>query len=332
MTPQEATMSKLFPRCQAIPVAGHEVRFLIDSWHRLSWHFGTDYPRPFFDPFIGPSGQSLTRMGHPGAPNHDHHQSIWFAHMNVTGIDFWLNGLPPVIRQKEWLAYVDSDDEAIMGVKLEWFDGHNPAPLMEQEVIASVRPPADAESDDPNRLPVGETLFEIQTTLTPVSQQLELGKTNFGLLAVRVAKNLSAVFGGGKLTNSEGAEGEKPIFGKPARWMDYSGPVMPAADPSMSDVIEGITYFDHPSNPGHPAHWHVRNDGWMNASLCFEGPRLITQSQPLTLRYLLYAHAGAYDAETSAKTAEMFAGSPGFVVEKGKIPHHAWSIRRQPSV
>ena len=28
-------------------------------------------------------------MGHPGAPDHDHHRSVWFAHFKVLGIDFW---------------------------------------------------------------------------------------------------------------------------------------------------------------------------------------------------------------------------------------------------
>src|SRR5438874_232420 len=68
------------------------------------------------------------------------------------------------------------------------------------------------------------------------------GKTNFGFLAVRVAKNLSEHFGGGVLTNSEGAKSEPAIFGKQAKWMDYSGPV-------PNGHTEGITYFDHPTNP-----------------------------------------------------------------------------------
>jgi hypothetical protein len=33
-------------------------------------------------------------------------------------------------------------------------------------------------------------------------------------------------------------------------------------------VTEGITYFDHAKNPSYPSHWHVREDGWMGASLC----------------------------------------------------------------
>ncbi len=79
------------PRCQIIPLASHQVSFQIDDREVLRWHAGTDYPRPFFFPVIGPSGAMLTRMGHPGAPDHDHHQSIWFAHQKVMGIDFWGN-------------------------------------------------------------------------------------------------------------------------------------------------------------------------------------------------------------------------------------------------
>ncbi|OYW10967.1 MAG: hypothetical protein B7Z55_20020 [Planctomycetales bacterium 12-60-4] len=115
------------PRCQALPIADHQVQFLIDGAERLRWHFGPDYPRPFFYPLLGPSGVSLTRMGHPGAPNHDHHQSVWFAHNKVLGIDFWSNSGTARIRQQEWLAYVDGDDEAIMAVRLGWYDGTTPS-------------------------------------------------------------------------------------------------------------------------------------------------------------------------------------------------------------
>jgi hypothetical protein len=68
-----------------------------------------------------------------------------------------------------------------------------------------------------------ETFVEIQTTFRPTAEQLEFGKTNFGFFAVRVAKAISAFFGGGVLTSSAGAIGEPAIFGKAASWMDYSG-------------------------------------------------------------------------------------------------------------
>jgi Methane oxygenase PmoA len=116
--------------CQVVPQADHQTSFTIDGVERLRWHFGPNYPRPFFYPLVGPSGGSLTRMGHPGAPDHDHHRSIWFAHEKVLGINFWGDNTPARVKQKEWLVYQDHDDEAIMAVSLGWYDGHDPKELL----------------------------------------------------------------------------------------------------------------------------------------------------------------------------------------------------------
>ncbi len=89
---------------------------------------------------------------------------------------------------------------------------------------------------------------------------------------------------GGRIRNSEGGVNEKEILWKRARWVDYSGAI-------ENGVIEGITLFDHPSNPNHPSYFHVRNDGWMGASLTFDGPREITPDKPLRVRYGLYLHS-----------------------------------------
>lgn len=303
-------MPNQFPRCVLVPLPDNQVSFTVEGVERLRWHAGTNAPRPFFYPLLGPSGQPLTRIGHPGAPNHDHHRSIWFAHNKVLGIDFWGDTSPARIRQLEWLAYHDGNEEAVMGVKLGWFDGHDPKPLMTQEVIAALRPGEH-----------GETLLEVQTTLTPVAEMLELEKTNFGLLAVRMARNLSAHFGGGQITDSEGRIGEPAIFGNRAAWVDYSGPIIP-------DVMEGITFFDHPENPDHPTHWHVREDGWMGASLCFSGPRIVTKAAPLQLRYLLHAHRGGSDLERSQRVLDAFTKRRAFTVAKAKVKHETWTVAR----
>ena len=307
------------PHCQVLPLAGYQASFVIDGSERLRWHFGAEYPRPFFFPLTGPSGSSLTRMGHPGAPNHDHHQSIWFAHHKVLGMDFWANNLPPRIRQKEWQAYVDGNDEAIMAVKLGWYDGHDPKELLEQQLIVAVRP-----GGAPGSVEAAGTFVELQSTFRPTADMLEFGKTNFGFLAVRVAKSISAHFGGGVITDGEGRVGEPAIFGNRAPWMDYSGPV-------PGDKTEGITYFDHPSNPSFPTHWHVREDGWMGASACFAEPLITTKLQPLTLRYLLQAHSGSVDAVKAATQSEHFGRLLPFTVMKATAKHETWSIRRASS-
>ncbi|HEY1065136.1 MAG TPA: PmoA family protein [Pirellulales bacterium] len=300
------------PRCQVIPLPGSQFSFVVAGRERTRWCFdSTSAPRPFFYPFVGPSGVSLTRMGHPGDWSHDHHRSVWFAHQDVLGLSFWQN-TPTRIRQKRWLALEDRDDACGMAVSLGWFDGHE-AELIEQEVIAWVRP-----GDGPSRIG-DETLLEIQTTLRPTGPELTLGKTNFGLLAVRVAKTISAHFGGGLLTNSLGASGEAAVFGQKAAWVDYSGP-------ATVDAIEGITYFDHPSNPNHPNRWHVRDDGWMGASLCFDGAISLTREAPLTLRYLLHAHGGPISSERAAAQFALFSAAPGWRVVDSKTPHQRWRI------
>lgn len=300
------------PRCTLLPLPDHQVAFLVGGAERLRWHFGPQYPRPFFYPLVGPaSGHSLTRMGHPGAPNHDHHRSVWFAHEKVAGVNFWGDTGTARVRQKEWLAYHDGDAEAVMAVRLGWADGHDPRELLTQDLFAALIP-------GPGR----ETLVELQTTFRPAANQLEFGKTNFGFLAVRVAKAISAFFGGGTLTNSDGAVGEPAIFGKPARWVDYSGE-------QPGGHREGVTYFDHPTNPGHPAAWHVREDGWMGASACFAEPRTTTQAEPLTLRYLLHAHAGMLAATRAADEFARFRDRPPFELVRAPSKHVTWGVRRR---
>lgn len=301
------------PRCQVIPLADQQLAFSIDGVERLRWHASDRSPRPYFFPFNGPSGLSLTRMGHPGAPNHDHHRSIWFAHHRVLGIDFWSDQSTAFIRQRAWKAYEDGDEEARMAVDLAWYDGHDPEPLIEQELIAAVRP---AEK--------GECFLEVQTSLRSVAEQLELGVTNFGLLAVRVAKAISAVFGSGVLTGSNGLSGEDALFGQSLAWVDYSGEV-------DHEIIEGVTYFDHPDNLTYPSQWHVRDDGWMGASVCRQQPVLLSREREVTWRYLLYAHAGSAKHDQLSLISEAFAQSSAYAVKPSTRPHHEAMITRVSS-
>ena len=307
-------MPYVFPRCQCLPLPGQQVSFTIDGTERLRWNFSSAETRPFFYPVLGPSGHALTRMGHPGAPDHDHHKSVWFAHNKVHGINFWADTSPARIRQTEWLAYHDTDDAAVMGVKLHWLDGHDPAPLLEQRLIVAVRPGPQT----------GETLLEVQSQFRPTADLLELEKTNFGLLAVRVAKSLSVHFGGGQLTDSEGRVGEPAIFGNAARWMDYSGPV-------PGGLTEGIAFIEHPSNPRHPTHWHVREDGWMGAAFCLQEAWQLRKDQPLTLRYLLYVHTGGADPAKIEAAFQNYAALPPFEIQRSQQKNEFWAIERMPA-
>lgn len=306
-------------RCEVVPLADHQVSMQIDGEEKLRWHFGKQYPRPFFFPFRGPSGAMLTRMGHPGAENHDHHRSVWFANAKLNGLDFWSDLGGTQIQQKHWYAYRDGDDEGIMSSVLGWYDGDGNE-VLEQDVVAAIIPLDD-----------GEHALELQITMRPPKgvTEVELQQTNFGFLAVRVAKGISAHFGGGKLTNSESDEDEENIFGKPARWMDYSGRVASGMGKQRKTVVEGITFFDHPSNPRYPTHWHVREDGWMGASFGMKEGYKITAAKQLTLRYLLHAHSGGYDHAKAEAVEKRFAKRLGFEVSKSTRKHRQYEVARK---
>lgn len=303
-------------RCEILPLPGHQFQFLIDGIEKTRWHFGEQYPRPFFYPMLAASGESLTRMGHPGAPNHDHHRSVWFAHHKVFGHNFWGDGTGTKIKQSQWLAIEESNDSARLAIELDWLDGHDPTPLMKQTMIAEIKPIENKNWS-----------LELQSTFTPTSDELELQQTNFGFLAVRVSKQIAGYFGGGKLTNSERAETEKNIFGKPAKWMDYSGAQL--SHQLKREIAEGITYIDHPSNFGQPTRWHVREDGWMGASPCIKSDLMLKKTSPTTLRYMLFMHADSVDPKACDGLYENFSATKPMSIERAKESHTHASIVRQ---
>ena len=94
--------------------------------------------------------------------------------------------------------------------------------------------------------------------------------------------------------------GRAALFGKASRWVDYSGPVAPGK-------VEGICYMDHPENPHHPTHWHVRRDGWMEAAFNLASPHGVAADHPLDLRYRLLVHAGPAEPAALDRAWDEFA-------------------------
>ena len=302
------------PRCQIVPETDFATSFTIDGREVLRWNFGHHFPRPFFHPVIGPAGANLVRMGHPGAPNHDHHAGIWFAHSMIEEFNFWANGTGTQIRQRQWLDYVDGDDFAAMAVLLDFYDGHEEPPIVNQETIVAVKP-----------LPGGESLIEFQLRINSMREQVTLNQTNFGIVAVRVAATIAEHFGGGVITNDHGVRHEADIFGKASSFMDYSGPVRGS---DGRTVVNGITLFDHPANPNYPAKWHVREDGWMGPSLNRDQAIVLNENEPLSLRYQLHLHDGRLDSERAVGLNRSFAESLGWSVNKSTARHRAWEIKQ----
>ena len=278
------------PRMQAVPQPYDQVSFQRDGVEIARYHFGAALKRPFVFPAIGPAGRPLTRMGHPHDPvSHSHHNSIWISHQNVNGNNFWEDrpGSARIAHERVEVLE-DGPDEAAVQCLNAWI-GTNGVTLLHERRRTCVQ-----------ALPANEWMLVVDLQFEAAGDDVTFGQSPFGLFAVRMAKSIGVKDGGGTIRNSEGGVNEAGVFRKPARWMDYSGPIAPG-------VTNGITLLDHPSNPNHPTVFHVRDDGWMGSCLTYDAPRTVAKGTPLRLRYALYIHDGAPAADALERRWQEFS-------------------------
>ena len=286
-----------FPRAMIVPQPDDQVSFQVDGREWLRYHYGERTPKPYFYPVVGPAGAPVTRLTHPHDPfTHNHHLSLWIGHEKVGGASFWGQIRNPARIAFDRIQKIEDGDRASLTILSRWLDGEQ-KPLLLDERIWTLSPRYDTLSSDG----FGEYTLDLQLTLTPVAPTLTLGKTNFGLVAVRVAKMMGTLDGGGTIRNSEGQVDEKELMPpRRARWCDYSGRPAPG-------VWNGVTLLDHPSNPNHPTYFHVRGDGWMGSSFTFEGDVVLSKEKPLVLKYRFLVHAGTGDSKALDAEWERFA-------------------------
>lgn len=270
------------PQMQVLPLPMQQAAVEWNGREISRYYFGADNRRTYLYPLVGPSGKSHIRMGHPRDPNgHSHHNGLWISHHDVNGVAFW-NDSPSSkgrIVHKRVSRYEDTDAEALIEVENSWVDDAG-TKVMEETRAMRFIPQKD-----------GEWLLVIDLLLTPgagAKEGVTFGKTPFGITGIRMAKTIGVHDGGGRMLNSEGGVNEAGVFWKQAKWVDYSGPLMNAGKSDSG----GVTLFDHPINPSHPSHFHVRDDGWMGACISYEEPRKIATGEVLKLRYGFWIHGG----------------------------------------
>ncbi len=280
---------KPVPRVQVLPLPRSEASIQVDGRELTRFHFDRRQERPFLYPLIGPSGRSLTRMGHPHDPvGHSHHNSVWLSHENIDGVNFWADQRGGHIETQRITRYEDGDAESSLLALIHWKatgTGKDAQGRLHVERVVMIERRRIAFRP----LAHGESLIIIDSQFHPPANRSEpvtIKPSPFGLIGVRMAKTIGIHDGGGTIRNSEGQvneQGDNGCFRKPARWCDYSGLI-------AKDRIEGITLLDHPANINHPAPFHVRGDGWMGACLTLDKAIQITADKPLRLRYGLYLH------------------------------------------
>lgn len=264
--------------------------------------------RPVVWPIYGPSGLAMTRS-YPVGPqrpaevsDHPHHRSLWFAHGDVNGHDFWHDTPndkkhPTQIAHREFLRSEVVDGVASIETANDW--------VSKDRLILSDRRRlrfgrlSGAEAD----LPIHYIDFTIE--LIASNGPVTFGDTKEGTFAVRVPGTMKVDAGlGGRFWNDAGQTNAE-AWGRPASWVAYSGPLERAED-GQTPRTGGIVIMSDPVNFRSRCRWHARNYGLFAANpfgetdfprekdrkKAAQGAIEIRPGNPLSLRYVTLFYAG----------------------------------------
>jgi hypothetical protein len=265
---------------------------------------------PSLWPVIGPTGKPVTRSypftaaSKDGTKDHPHHQSIWFAHDKVNGLNFWeankndeKDDSGTHIAHREFVDVSSAGATARIVTRNDWMDGDKHI-CEDRRTIIFGQGPAD------NRW------IDFTITIKATDGDVTFGDTKEGTFAVRVADSMRVdAKPGGHIVNSDGKE-NAAAWGLPARWVDYTGPV--------EGEIAGIAIMSHPKSFRPLPRWHVRTYGlfaanpfgqaaFPNQAAAKQGEYTLKKGDSITLRYRVLLHRGKTDPAAIEQVFRQFA-------------------------
>ncbi|MBS1807173.1 MAG: PmoA family protein [Acidobacteria bacterium] len=281
-----------------LKVKPNQITVEMDDKPFTTFHFGNDWPKPFLHPLRTPSGVVVTR-GFPlekiagESSDHHWHRGLWFAHGDINGIDFWREISGNEAQDKKLplpVGHVVLKGKPITrgGLKQGTIRAEFELIAPDNKALGTLREQFTFHRFD------AYNVVDVQATiLANQGIALKMGDTEEGLLGFRFADAFREDRGA-TLMNSDGLKGTKNIWGKRARWVDYST--------TINNQAVGVAIFDHPSNPKHPTFWHARGYG-LNAANPFgehdffndksrDGSLTIPANGKLTFRYRVVIHNG----------------------------------------
>lgn len=280
---------------------GDQVNVSIAGRPFSTYYFGASSPKPYLHPLRTARGSVVTRaypmeQDRSGEDrDHPHHRALYFAHGNINGVDFWSeaqfpHGELPIGRTVfRKIAVIEGGPQSgRLGANFDLV-GPDGAVIAEETQLYVFRG---------NRK---TRILDCEFTIRASHGAVKMEDTKEGTFAIRVVKALAAP--AGQMLNSENKSGETAIWGKRAKWVDYSGEV--------NGEKAGIAIFDHPSNPKHPTYWMARGYGLLAANPFGErdfygdrardGSVTIPAGGTMTLRYRVLIHHGRLRAANIAK-------------------------------
>lgn len=283
-----------------------------------TYYFDEAVAKPYLMPLRSAQGTIVTRgypVGNEVPPGSErdksfepHQRPLYFAHGNIDSLDFW----GEEVFAKYFSDHGKQDYGRMVLEKIDETRGGDSGVIKAEfslqgpggRVIGDETQAFTFRGDDHTRI------IDCEFTVRATHGPLTFGDSKEGTFGIRVAKELDSP--PAHMVNSQGAEGEKAIWGKRADWVDYDGKV------EGEDL--GIAVLDHPKSFRHPTTWHARGYGLFAANPFGlrdftrdpnqDGSWTIPERKSLTFRYRVVIHHGDYKTANIAEAYQKYAAEP----------------------
>lgn len=237
-------------------------------------------PRPYWADLRAPNGERVTRVHPPSDEKYaDHptmHPGIWMSFGDISGFDFW--------RNKARTRHLRFIQEFVSEPGIGIFQVENVYESFEGRLVCK-----ETSTYTIRVLELGY-LIEWQSVFHATEEDVIFGDQEEMGLGFRVAMPLSVKYGKGEIRNDAGRRNEPGVWGKTARWCDYSAVV--------GDQRLGITVMPHPDN-FRKSWMHARDYGFLAANPFDrnamtggkESAVQVQRDSPLTLKYGLFIYS-----------------------------------------
>ncbi len=264
------------------------------------FHYGKANPKPFLAPLRSATGLIVTRrfpqeMVEGESRDHPHHRGFWIGYGDVNGVNFWENEPASKVSgdnpQAKGVLTLKSLGELKPGKKsgtlqavFEWASPDK-GPVLEENRTMTFYADKDVRT------------FDVDLTFT-AKTAVHFADTKEGFFAIRLADSMAGK-NSGLMTNAEGAQTEKNVWGKRSEWVDYDG--------TVEGQKVGIVIFNNPKNGPEPPRWHSRDYGLFAVNpfgLKEFDPKAegkggfdMKAGETLRLRYRVLIHPGDYSKQ-----------------------------------
>jgi hypothetical protein len=268
----------------------------------VAYRSGFERGLPFFDPIVGPTGGTYTASREKGKKEQgDPGGGAWFSLGRINGYRFHRTPgdtgeelKAGRITHRSLNGVLIKGPEVMIRTKSEWRDYDDPT----RRIASDQREITLYYRED------GSLAVDLVLELMADAGDLEIGADPEGAWFVRAHPGLVWKEGAEarERGNSEGLSGAA-VAGAKAKWLVCQGT-------EARGETAGLAILDHPSNPGHPAAWNVRDDGILAANPFADPaapPRVVPNGESIRFRYRTIFFRGPAEGIDLAKAYAAFA-------------------------